>query len=118
MVGGMSGREILRLWTLLLAATMLPMQLGLSFCAAAEPTVRTEEVDVNPSLVREIQFMLLRIGMEPGPIDGIIGQQTTKAWYKFEQDTGLPPTDLVNGGKIPASALARLRSEASRVIFE
>jgi peptidoglycan hydrolase-like protein with peptidoglycan-binding domain len=79
---------------------------------------KAEDVGVTPSLVREIQFMLLRIGMEPGPIDGVIGPQTTRAWLKFQQDTGLPQIDLVNGGKIPAPALARLRSEASRVIFE
>jgi peptidoglycan hydrolase-like protein with peptidoglycan-binding domain len=65
-----------------------------------------------------MQFMLLRLGMEPGPIDGAIGPQTTKAWRKFEQDAGLPQVDLVNGGKLPATALARLRSEAVRVIFE
>jgi peptidoglycan hydrolase-like protein with peptidoglycan-binding domain len=79
---------------------------------------KTENLDVTPSLVREIQFMLLRLGMEPGPIDGVIGPQTTAAWRKFQQDTGLPPLDLVNGSKIPAAALMRLRREASRVIFE
>jgi peptidoglycan hydrolase-like protein with peptidoglycan-binding domain len=62
--------------------------------------------------------MLLRLGIEPGPIDGVIGPQTTRAWRKFQQDKDLPQIDLVNGAKIPAAALTRLRSEASRVIFE
>ena len=83
-----------------------------------EPTAKTADVEVNPALVREIQFMLLRIGMEPGPIDGVIGPQTIRAWCKFQQDTGLPQTDLVNGGRASATALARLRIEASRVMFE
>ena len=73
-------------------------------CAAEVPG-KTENLDVTPSLVREIQFMLLRLGMEPGPIDGVIGPQTTAAWRKFQQDTGLPPVDLVNGSKIPATEL-------------
>ena len=94
------------------------MPLWLAGWCAAEVAGKTENLEVTPSLVREIQFMLLRLGMEPGPIDGVIGPQTTRAWRKFQQDTGLPPVDLVNGGKIPATALTRLRSEASRVIFE
>jgi hypothetical protein len=114
----MSGRQMLRCATFLLGIMMLPVQLGSPGCLAAEPLTKADDVEVNPSLVREIQFMLLRLGMEPGPIDGVIGPQTTRAWRKFQLDTGQPQTDLVNGGKIPASALAGLRSEASRVIFE
>jgi peptidoglycan hydrolase-like protein with peptidoglycan-binding domain len=114
----MKGREILRCVMFSLAVTMPPVQLGFSGCFAAEPTAKTADVEVNPALAREVQFMLLRIGMEPGPIDGVIGPQTIRAWYKFQQDTGLPQTDLVNGGRVSATALARLRSEASRVMFE
>lgn len=114
----MKGRDILRCGIFSLGVAMLAMQLWSPRCFAAEAAAKTEDLEVNPSLVREIQFMLLRLGMEPGPIDGVIGPQTTRAWRKFQQDTGLPQTDLVNGGKIPATALARLRSEAARVIFE
>jgi peptidoglycan hydrolase-like protein with peptidoglycan-binding domain len=84
-------------------------------CAAAEAA--TEEVEVNPALVREIQFMLLRLGTDPGPIDGVAGPQTTKAFQKFEERSGLPASLLVNGGRISATVLARLRTEASRVIL-
>jgi peptidoglycan hydrolase-like protein with peptidoglycan-binding domain len=114
----MSGREILRGAIFSLAVATLPMQLWSAGRCVAEAVGKAEDVGVTPSLVREIQFMLLRLGMEPGPIDGVIGAQTTRAWLKFQQDTGLPQMDLINGGKIPATALARLRSEASRVIFE
>src|SRR5260370_2950939 len=97
---------------------MLRMQPWSAGWCAAEAAGKSEALEVTPSLVREIQFMLLRRGMEPGPIDGVIGPQTTRAWHKFQQDTGVPPVDLVNGAKIPTSAFTRLRSEASRVIFE
>jgi peptidoglycan hydrolase-like protein with peptidoglycan-binding domain len=114
----MNGRDVVRCAIFSLVVVALPMQLWSAGCCAAEVPGKTENLDVTPSLVREIQFMLLRLGMEPGPIDGVIGPQTTAAWRKFQQNTGLPPLDLVNGSKIPAAALTRLRSEASRVIFE
>jgi hypothetical protein len=114
----MSRREILRCAIFLLGVAILPIQLWSAVCCAAETVRQTEELDISPALVREIQFMLLRLDMEPGPIDGVIGPQTTGAWRKFQQSTGLPQMDLVNGGKIPAIVLARLRGEASRVIFE
>src|SRR5207248_9021110 len=114
----MNGRQVLRCVIFTLAVVILPMPLWSATQCAAEVAGKAEDLEVTPSLVREIQFMLLRLGMEPGPIDGVIGPQTTGAWRKFQQDTGLPPVDLVNGGKIPAAALSRLRGEASRVIFE
>jgi peptidoglycan hydrolase-like protein with peptidoglycan-binding domain len=114
----MNGRDVVRCAIFSLAVVTLPMQLWSAGRCAAELPGKTENLEVTPSLVREIQFMLLRLGMEPGPIDGVIGPQTTAAWRKFQQDTGLPPLDLVNGSKISAAALTRLRSEASRVIFE
>jgi peptidoglycan hydrolase-like protein with peptidoglycan-binding domain len=114
----MSWPDILRRVIFSLAAATLPILLRSPDGCAAETTSKAEDVAVTPSVVRELQFMLLRIGMEPGPIDGVIGPQTTRAWLKFQQDTGLPQIELVNGGKIPATALAQLRSEASRVIFQ
>ena len=84
-------------------------------CPAAEAAA--EEVEVDPALIREIQFMLLRLGMDPGPIDGIVGPKTTKAFLTFVERSGMPVQPLVNGGRIPGSLLARLRTEASRVIL-
>lgn len=114
----MSGPQILRCAVFSLGLAMLLTQLSAPRSLAAESAVKAEDLEVSPALVREIQFMLLRLGMEPGPIDGVIGPQTTRAWQKFQQDTGQPQISLVSGGKVPASALARLRGEASRVIFE
>jgi hypothetical protein len=84
-------------------------------CPAAE--VAPEEVEVNSGLIREIQFMLLRVGMDPGPIDGIAGPKTTKAFLTFVERAGMPLQPLVNGGRIPGTLLARLRTEASRAIL-
>ena len=84
-------------------------------CPAAQAAA--EEVEVDPSLIREIQFMLLRLGMDPGPIDGIVGPMTIKAFLTFVERSGMPVQPLVNGGRIPGSLLARLRTEASRVIL-
>ena len=85
---------------------------------AAEAVSGTVEVEATRSLVREIQFMLERLGMDPGPIDGVVGPQTLGAYRKFQERFGLPVTELVMGGKVSTAVLARLRSEASRVIFE
>jgi peptidoglycan hydrolase-like protein with peptidoglycan-binding domain len=84
-------------------------------CPAAEAAA--EEVEVNPALIREIQFMLLHLGMDPGPIDGVAGPQTTRAFLRFEEHSGLPAEALVNGSRIPATVLAQLRTEASRAIL-
>jgi peptidoglycan hydrolase-like protein with peptidoglycan-binding domain len=84
----------------------------------AEAVGGVEEVDATPALIREIQFMLLRLGMEPGPIDGVAGPQTAKALHKFQDSSGLPGAELINGGKVSAALLARLRSAASRAILE
>jgi peptidoglycan hydrolase-like protein with peptidoglycan-binding domain len=85
---------------------------------AAEAVSGVADVEASPSLIREVQFMLLRLGMDPGPIDGIVGAQTTGAVRRFQERSGLPAAELVNGGRISAALLTRLRGEASRVIFE
>src|SRR6266550_4730465 len=84
---------------------------------AASVAAEARDVEVNASLIREIQFMLSRLGIDPGPIDGIAGQQTLRAVGKFQVQTGLPAGDLVSGGKISAVFLERLRNEASRAIL-
>lgn len=75
------------------------------------------EVEVSTALVREIQFLLLRLGMDPGPIDGAAGPQTTRAFQRFEEQSGLAAVPLANGGRIPTVVLERLRKDASRVIL-
>ena len=75
------------------------------------------DIAANAALVREIQFLLARLSIDPGPIDGVAGPQTLTAVHKFQAQYGLPAADLVNDGKISAVFLARLRSEASRAIL-
>jgi len=84
---------------------------------AAGIETETQDVEANSALVREIQFMLLRLGMEPGPIDGVVGPQTLGAVRKFQAKSGLPISDLINDGKISAAFLTRLRTDASRAIL-
>jgi hypothetical protein len=95
--------------------------LALAVCwvgpVAAETAADARDVEVTPELVREIQFMLARLAIDPGPIDGIVGPLTTKAFHKFEERAGLPVGELVTGGSISASLLARLREDASRAVF-
>jgi len=88
---------------------------GASLSYAAE-VVSEAEVEANPALIREIQFMLQRLAMDPGPIDGVVGPQTTNAVHKFQELAGLPVADLVKDKKVSLSLLARLRSETSRAI--
>jgi peptidoglycan hydrolase-like protein with peptidoglycan-binding domain len=83
-----------------------------SFAAPGEP-----EVEVSPGLVREIQFLLLRLGFDPGPIDGSAGPQTARAFQKFEEQSGLAAVPLVNVGRMPTEVLERLRKDASRIIL-
>ena len=74
--------------------------LGIAITAVVAPAISStpspaaesaaEDVEFNPALPREIQFMLLRLGMDPGPIDGVAGPQTTRAFQKFEEHSGLP----------------------------
>src|SRR5712691_4596632 len=84
---------------------------------AADAVSGVEDVEATPSLIREIQFMLLRLGIDPGPIDGVVGPQTIRAFHKFQEHTGLPVAELSNGGRVSVTLLARLRGEASRAIF-
>jgi g-D-glutamyl-meso-diaminopimelate peptidase len=45
--------------------------------------------------VKLIQSLLSRIGYDPGPIDGIFGQQTRQAVIDFQVDNGLTPDGIV-----------------------
>jgi peptidoglycan hydrolase-like protein with peptidoglycan-binding domain len=87
---------------------------------AAEPAAGSPEetVSATPVLVREIQFMLLTLGIDPGPIDGNAQQLTNRAAHIFQARSGLPLSDVVNNGLISAVFLDRLRREAAQVMFK
>lgn len=80
--------------------------------AAEQPVLAT------PQLVREIQFMLLNLSIDPGPIDGNAQQFTNRAVRIFEERNGLPQVDLANGQPIPPDFLAKLRSEVAQNLLK
>jgi hypothetical protein len=45
---------------------------------------------------RPPQYMLQKLGLDPGPIDGIIGSKTRKAIKDSQMANGLPPTGNLN----------------------
>ena len=100
---------------LAIAVAAVTVHSGRSYAAGI--ATEAQDVEANAALVREIQFMLLRLGMDPGPIDGVAGPQTLNAVRKFQAKSGLPLSDLIHEGKISAAFLARLRGEASRAIL-
>lgn len=87
--------------------------------AAWRPAHAAEEVmKATPALVREIQFMLLNVGIDPGPIDGNAGQLTNRAVRLFEEKSNLPTGELVNGGPIPPAFLEALRRKAAEALLK
>jgi Transglycosylase SLT domain/Putative peptidoglycan binding domain/LysM domain len=48
--------------------------------------------------VAALQIGLRAHGFNPGPIDGVRGQQTTRALLRFQRDRGIKPTGLVGRG--------------------
>jgi peptidoglycan hydrolase-like protein with peptidoglycan-binding domain len=76
-----------------------------------------QSVAVTPELVREVQFMLHSIGIDPGPIDGIPRQRTNGALRQFEESRHLPAAELQSRGTLPGAVLAALRAEAARAVL-
>jgi len=100
------------------AFTLLAMPL-METTAAKAQSERAEPGSIaTAGVVREIQFMLLTIGIDPGPIDGNPRQMTNRAVRIFQQRSGLPQTDLVSNEPVPPALLERLRQEAARVMLK
>lgn len=57
----------------------------------------------TPAMVRQAQQLLIALGYQPGPADGVAGAQTVNAVRDFERDTGITPT-----GQIDAVLIGRL----------
>jgi peptidoglycan hydrolase-like protein with peptidoglycan-binding domain len=112
---------ILRAFVEMVASALLALFVATSPAVAGAPTVGTANpgntVAVTPALVRQVQFMLSSIGIDPGPIDGVPRQLTNAAVHKFEEQVGLPAADLVSGGQISTDLLDRLRQAASSVLL-
>jgi peptidoglycan hydrolase-like protein with peptidoglycan-binding domain len=59
-----------------------------------------QPVSSTPDLskdVKQIQTLLALLKFNPGPIDGILGQKTTKAIRAFQSDIGVPVTGKIDG---------------------
>jgi len=54
------------------------------------------ETNMNVATISQIQSALADSGYNPGPIDGVIGQQTMKAVNAFQQDNSLPVDNYLN----------------------
>jgi peptidoglycan hydrolase-like protein with peptidoglycan-binding domain len=91
----------------------------LEITAAEAQSDRAEPgASATTAVVREIQFMLLTIGIDPGPIDGNPRQLTNRAIRIFQARSGLPQSDLVSNAPIPPALLERLRQEAAKVMLK
>jgi peptidoglycan hydrolase-like protein with peptidoglycan-binding domain len=86
----------------------------LLFCAptAGQSAEQAASLRVTPALVREIQFMLQTIGIDPGPIDGISRARTNNAVHMFEGRVGLPVSDVIDNGEVARLLVDRLREAA------
>jgi peptidoglycan hydrolase-like protein with peptidoglycan-binding domain len=85
---------------------------------AASAQSQEKSVNATSALVREIQFMLLTVGIDPGPIDGNPKQLTNRAAHSFQQRAGLPASDIVENQPIPTAFLERLRRDAAQIMLK
>lgn len=53
----------------------------------AEPVRPEAGAAPPPGAVREVQALLKRLGYEPGPVDGVWGGRTARAWKNFARDS-------------------------------
>jgi peptidoglycan hydrolase-like protein with peptidoglycan-binding domain len=104
---------IFRAWAVAVAAmSVLAVAAG-----AAAPAAPEAVVTATPDIVREIQFLLHSLGMDPGPIDGVPRQMTNRAVRAFEEKHGLAAADLAVNAPVPPGFLAQLRREAAAAIL-
>lgn len=54
------------------------------------------QTNITPAVIRQIQSALAAQGFNPGPIDGIIGEQTIQAMNAFQRSRGLPVDRYLN----------------------
>jgi len=74
---------------------------------SAAPAVRSLNMDARPSLdqnaIRQVQQALQKKGIDPGPIDGIVGPRTRAAVRNFQDRYGIEA-----GGEIDNQTLLAL----------
>jgi peptidoglycan hydrolase-like protein with peptidoglycan-binding domain len=77
-----------------------------------------QTVIATPALIREIQFMLLSLGVDPGPLDGNSKQLTDRAVRAFQEASGLPINDINNNAPVSTIFIDRLRKAAAQVLLK
>ena len=105
----------------LCGASVFIFVIMLSLVVAAAPDQGSpdrRDTIATSSLIREIQFMLLSLGFDPGPIDGNARLMTNRAARLFQQKNGLPGTDIINNQEISPHFLEILRREAGQVLLK
>jgi len=103
---------------MIIAALLAPALIETPGWAGLPAAAAEQTVPATPILVREIQFMLLSVGLDPGPLDGNAQQLTNRAVHLFQQRSGLPVTDLANNAPIPTAFVERLRQEAAQTLLK
>jgi peptidoglycan hydrolase-like protein with peptidoglycan-binding domain len=93
----------------------LPPTAAAQTSASAAPE---QTVVATGALIREIQFMLLNVGIDPGPIDGTARQLTNHAVHTFQQRSGLPIMDIANERPVSQAFINRLRQEAAQTLLK
>jgi peptidoglycan hydrolase-like protein with peptidoglycan-binding domain len=90
----------------------VPAGSPLTLAAVPQEPAQGGMVPSTPELIRQVQFMLQTIGIDPGPIDGNAQALTNRAAHQFQFQNALPITDVTNGGPISTAFLDLLRKEA------
>ena len=97
-------------------ALLLGVPGGIPAISAAVPQEQAaggDMVPATPELIRQIQFMLQTLGIDPGPIDGNAQALTNRAAHQFELQNSLPIFDITNNGMIPVAFLEALRKQVA-----
>jgi hypothetical protein len=100
----------------IVAALFFAMPGGAPVAVAAVPQesgAGGDMVPATPELIRQIQFMLQTLGIDPGPIDGNAQALTNRAAHQFELQNSLPIVDITNNGPIPVAFLEALRKQVA-----
>ena len=67
------------------------------FCILIPFLISYAETNDKVKDVKKIQTLLALLKFNPGPIDGILGQKTTKAIRAFQLNIGVPVTGEIEG---------------------
>ena len=90
----------------------MPVGGGVALAAVPQEPAQGGVIPATPELIRQIQFMLQTVGIDPGPIDGNAQALTNRAAHQFQFQNALPITDITNSGPISTAFLDLLRKEA------